>query len=186
MDPAKLKSFEPTSFPPVKILHESDRLRILVTGGSGFVGSHLVDRLMMAGHQVIVVDNMFTGRKKNVAQWQGHPNFQLIIHDVVEPIMLEVDHIPRREVLRLEPRAPEAKGRQHAKVRRHAAIQGRRFHPVPRRRVGPAVHRHARRDQVRRDQQRPRPQGSPRKLRACTPTLLLPFLLLLLASSAPE
>ena len=48
---------------------------------------------MMAGHQVIVIDNMFTGRKKNVAQWLGHPNFQLIIHDVVEPIMLEVDQI---------------------------------------------------------------------------------------------
>lgn len=50
-------------------------------------------RLMMQGHQVIVVDNMFTGRQRNVAQWLGHPNFQLIIHDVVEPIMLEVDQI---------------------------------------------------------------------------------------------
>ncbi len=68
-------------------------MRILVTGGSGFVGSHLVDRLMVAGHQVTVVDNMFTGRKKNVAQWIGHPNFNLIIHDVIEPIMLEVDQI---------------------------------------------------------------------------------------------
>eukprot|EP01038_Epipyxis_sp_PR26KG_P013010 gene13010-17442_t len=80
-------------YPPVKIIPDTQRLRILVTGGSGFVGSHLVDRLMMAGHQVTVVDNMFTGRKKNVAQWLGHPNFQLIIHDVVEPIMLEVDQI---------------------------------------------------------------------------------------------
>jgi UDP-glucuronate decarboxylase len=61
--------------------------------GSGFVGSNLVDRLMMQGHQVIVLDNMFTGRPKNIAHWQGHPNFQLIIHDVVEPIMLEVDQI---------------------------------------------------------------------------------------------
>ncbi len=82
-----------TTFPPVKVIPDGDRLRILVTGGSGFVGSHLVDRLMMAGHQVIVVDNMFTGRQKNVGQWIGHPNFQLIIHDVVEPIMLEVDQI---------------------------------------------------------------------------------------------
>lgn len=80
-------------FPEVKILPDRERLRILVTGGSGFVGSHLVDRLMMAGHQVIVVDNMFTGRQRNVAHWLGHPNFQLIIHDVIEPIMLEVDQI---------------------------------------------------------------------------------------------
>ena len=81
------------AYPPVKTLPEIEKLRILVTGGAGFVGSHLVDRLMMAGHQVIVVDNMFTGRQKNVAHWLGHPNFQLIVHDVVEPIMLEVDQI---------------------------------------------------------------------------------------------
>ena len=74
-------------------LPDSKRLRILVTGGAGFVGSHLVDRLMMAGHEVIVVDNFFTGRKKNVMHWVGHSNFQLISHDVVEPIMLEVDQI---------------------------------------------------------------------------------------------
>jgi len=74
-------------------LPDSKRLRILVTGGAGFVGSHLVDRLMLAGHEVIVVDNFFTGRKKNVIHWVDHPNFQLISHDVVEPIMLEVDQI---------------------------------------------------------------------------------------------
>jgi UDP-glucuronate decarboxylase len=89
----KSESASGTSFPPVKSLPDNQKIRILVTGGSGFVGSHLVDRLMMAGHQVIVVDNMFTGRQKNVAQWIGHHNFQLIIHDVVEPIMLEVDQI---------------------------------------------------------------------------------------------
>jgi UDP-glucuronate decarboxylase len=80
-------------YPPVAALSTRDQKRILVTGGSGFVGSHLVDRLMMQGHRVIVVDNLFTGRAKNVVQWSGHPNFQLIIHDVVEPIMLEVDQI---------------------------------------------------------------------------------------------
>ena len=80
---------------PYKVtrLPESQRKRILVTGGAGFVGSHLVDKLMMAGHEVTVVDNFFTGRKKNILHWVNHPNFQLINHDVVEPIMLEVDQI---------------------------------------------------------------------------------------------
>ena len=81
------------AYPVVKELSEASQLRILVTGGSGFVGSHLVDRLMEAGHKVIVIDNMFTGRSQNVQQWTGHPNFQLILHDVVENIMLEVDQI---------------------------------------------------------------------------------------------
>jgi hypothetical protein len=80
-------------YPPVKKIAEGSVLRILVTGGAGFVGSNLVDKLMMAGHNVVVVDNMFTGRQKNIIHWLGHPNFQLIIHDVVEPIMLEVDQI---------------------------------------------------------------------------------------------
>lgn len=94
MDPTiKYTTKDVNTFPRVKSLSESQKLRILVTGGAGFVGSHLVDRLMMAGHQVIVADNMFTGRQKNVMQWIGHPHFQLIIHDVVEPIMLEVDQI---------------------------------------------------------------------------------------------
>ena len=92
-DGAKSNKISNLAYPPVKTLPDSERLRILVTGGSGFVGSNLVDRLMLAGHQVTVVDNMFTGRKKNVQQWIGHPNFNLIIHDVTEPIMMEVDQI---------------------------------------------------------------------------------------------
>ena len=68
-------------------------LRNLVTGGAGFVGSHLVDRLMQAGEEVICLDNYFTGRKANIAQWIAHPRFELIRHDVTEPIRLEVDRI---------------------------------------------------------------------------------------------
>ena len=65
----------------------------LVTGGAGFLGSHLVDRLMEAGDEVICMDNYFTGRKANIARWIGHPRFELIRHDVIEPIKLEVDRI---------------------------------------------------------------------------------------------
>ncbi len=67
--------------------------RHLVTGGAGFVGSHLVDRLMERGDEVICLDNYFTGRKENIRSWIGHPNFELIRHDVTEPIRLEVDRI---------------------------------------------------------------------------------------------
>ncbi|WP_115081511.1 UDP-glucuronic acid decarboxylase family protein [Synechococcus sp. N32] len=65
----------------------------LVTGGAGFLGSHLIDRLMEAGDEVICLDNYFTGRKANIARWIGHPRFELIRHDVTEPIKLEVDRI---------------------------------------------------------------------------------------------
>ncbi|KAL2660949.1 hypothetical protein AAZV13_03G173500 [Glycine max] len=68
-------------------------LRIVVTGGAGFVGSHLVDRLIARGDSVIVVDNFFTGMKENVMHHFGNPNFELIRHDVVEPLLLEVDQI---------------------------------------------------------------------------------------------
>ncbi|NEQ50031.1 MAG: SDR family oxidoreductase [Leptolyngbya sp. SIO3F4] len=68
-------------------------MRILVTGGAGFIGSHLIDRLMNASHEVICLDNFYTGRKQNVLQWLNHPNFELIRHDVTEPIRLEVDQI---------------------------------------------------------------------------------------------
>jgi len=58
------------------VLSDHRRKKILVTGGAGFVGSHLVDKLMMEGHEVTVVDNFFTGQKKNVAHWMHHPNFR--------------------------------------------------------------------------------------------------------------
>ena len=58
----------------------------LVTGGAGFLGSHLIDRLMEADDEVICLDNYFTGRKANIARWIGHPRFELIRHDVTEPI----------------------------------------------------------------------------------------------------
>lgn len=78
-------------FPPVKLLPPSQRKRILVTGGAGFVGSHLVDRLMLLGHEVTVLDNFFTGSKTTVSHWIGHPNFEMVRHDVVEPFMIECD-----------------------------------------------------------------------------------------------
>ncbi|GBG32002.1 UDP-glucose 4-epimerase [Hondaea fermentalgiana] len=80
-------------FPPTEKLLTTQQKRILVTGGAGFVGSHLVDRLMRQGHIVYALDNFFTGRKENVEAWIGHPNFELIHHDVVNPYMIEVDQI---------------------------------------------------------------------------------------------
>ncbi|KAF8121347.1 hypothetical protein EV363DRAFT_1365596 [Boletus edulis] len=80
-------------FPPVKLLSPSVRKRVLVTGGAGFVGSHLIDRLMLLGHEVTVLDNFFTGSKTTVNHWVGHPNFELVRHDVIEPFMIECDQI---------------------------------------------------------------------------------------------
>ena len=68
-------------------------MRILVTGGAGFIGSHLIDRLMEAGHEVICLDNFYTGHKRNVLKWLNHPYFELIRHDITEPIRLEVQQI---------------------------------------------------------------------------------------------
>jgi len=67
--------------------------RILITGGAGFLGSHLCDRLVKEGNDVICLDNFFTGRKKNIEHLLGKPNFELIRHDVIQPILLEVDQI---------------------------------------------------------------------------------------------
>ncbi len=68
-------------------------MRILVTGGAGFIGSHLLDRLMKEQHEVICLDNFYTGTKNNIQKWLGHPNFEAIRHDITEPIRLEVDQI---------------------------------------------------------------------------------------------
>jgi UDP-glucuronate decarboxylase len=68
-------------------------MRILVTGGAGFIGSHLIDRLMVEGHEVICLDNFYTGHKRNVLKWLGNPYFELIRHDITEPIRLEADQI---------------------------------------------------------------------------------------------
>ena len=70
-----------------------DRKTILVTGGAGFLGSHLCDRLMGGGHNVICVDNFLTGRRQNVERWIGHPRFELKRHDVAHPLHVEVDEI---------------------------------------------------------------------------------------------
>jgi len=67
--------------------------RILVTGGAGFLGSHLCDRLTRKGHDVLCLDNFFTGTKNNIRDLMGLPNFELIRHDLVHPIFLEVDEI---------------------------------------------------------------------------------------------
>jgi UDP-glucuronate decarboxylase len=68
-------------------------MRILVTGGAGFIGSHLIDRLMEQDHEVICLDNFYTGHKRNVVKWLGNPRFELIRHDITEPIRLEVEQV---------------------------------------------------------------------------------------------
>jgi UDP-glucuronate decarboxylase len=68
-------------------------MRILVTGGAGFIGSHLCERLLADGHDVLCLDNFFTGRRVNIVKLLDNNHFELIRHDVIEPILLEVDQI---------------------------------------------------------------------------------------------
>ena len=67
--------------------------RVLVTGGAGFLGSHLWERLLEAGHDVLCLDNFFTGRRSNVAHLLDHYRFELLRHDVTFPLYVEVDEI---------------------------------------------------------------------------------------------
>ena len=68
-------------------------MRILVTGGAGFIGSHLCERLLSDGNEVLCLDNFFTGRRENILQLLNNSHFELLRHDVTEPILLEVDQI---------------------------------------------------------------------------------------------
>ena len=69
------------------------RKRILVTGGAGFLGSHLIDRLLEQGHEIICADNLFTGTKRNIDHLHNHPRFEFLRHDVCFPLYVEVDEI---------------------------------------------------------------------------------------------
>jgi UDP-glucuronate decarboxylase len=69
------------------------KMRVLVTGGAGFIGSHLCERLLADAHEVLCLDNFFTGRRENIAHLLGESRFELVRHDVIEPVLLEVDQI---------------------------------------------------------------------------------------------
>ena len=71
----------------------NSRKRILVTGGAGFLGSHLIDRLLSDGHEVLCVDNLFTGTKRNIEHLHANPRFEFMRHDVTFPLFVEVDEI---------------------------------------------------------------------------------------------
>ena len=75
------------------MLIQNSEIVNLVTGGAGFLGSHLIDRLMESGEHVICIDNFFTGAKINILKWLNNPKFELIRHDITKPITLEVDKI---------------------------------------------------------------------------------------------
>jgi UDP-glucuronate decarboxylase len=77
----------------MRSISETVPTKVLVTGGAGFLGSHLCERLLSAGHEVLCVDNYFTGTRNNVAALLGHPRFELMRHDVTFPLYVEVDEI---------------------------------------------------------------------------------------------
>jgi UDP-glucuronate decarboxylase len=74
-------------------MKDSTRKRILVTGGAGFLGSHLCEKLLAQGHEILCVDNFYTGSRANIAHLLGHPRFELLRHDVTFPLYVEVDEI---------------------------------------------------------------------------------------------
>lgn len=74
-------------------MEQPERRRCLVTGGAGFLGSHLCDRLLADGHDVICLDNLFTGTKRNILHLAANPHFEFIRHDITQPILLEVDWV---------------------------------------------------------------------------------------------
>jgi UDP-glucuronate decarboxylase len=99
---------KPVSKPTIKGIHTNSclnrrgvtlarlynsRKRILVTGGAGFLGSHLIDRLLLDGHEILCADNLFTGTKQNIEHLLGHPRFEFLRHDVTFPLFVEVDEI---------------------------------------------------------------------------------------------
>ena len=82
-----------TTEKPSELSRYSLTKRVMVTGGAGFLGSHLIDRLIADGHEVLCVDNFFTGSRANVAHLLGHPRFELLRHDITMPLSVEVDEI---------------------------------------------------------------------------------------------